>query len=122
MKADEVIKRLEELPGQLRKLEERKFDEILAKVEMEKQVSIIEASIKQKINGEVDDKGKKVYSNESARKAEFERLSVKDSDLLVKKERLAEIEDKLNDISLEYNYLHSTQTNLRAILNYLSKS
>lgn len=121
MKAEAIIKKLEELPTEIMELEEEKFDLVSQKTELEQLISICIADIKTDINESVNDDGKKTFSNESARKAEFERRSIIDENLSAKQERLKGLEQKIFKTTLQRDFLHSVQTNYRSILNYHSK-
>lgn len=113
-----LIDRLQEIPEEIKTLEQERFQLALDKADVEKRKSLIENEFKRKINEEVDGNGKKVFSNEASRKAEFERMSLIDSDLIEKNEKLTEIENRMSEISIETSYLSSTQSNFRAILHY----
>lgn len=116
--SDKLIEQLTNMPQEIKSKKETRFAIIQNKKEVLDFLVYQEANIKDEILKELDENGKKKYSNETARKAEFDQRSKFD-------ERYSELNEKLNGIdkdltfqNIEIEYLEDTQRNLRAILNY----
>lgn len=121
-KPNDMIEKLKSIPQEIKDLNQRKFGLALKKADVEKQLSIMEADAKHEINQAIDvDTGKPKFKNEPDRKAELDRIRAMDADFIEKFEKLEDINMKIFEISNEVEYLHSTQSNFRVILNYESK-
>jgi hypothetical protein len=68
---NEAKKQLLELPEEIREVSGKIWENSNSIIELKYHISIIESEIKNKINSEVDDKGKAIFSNEEKRKIEF---------------------------------------------------
>lgn len=88
----------------------------------QEKVQVIESRIKSEINNLVDLNGKKVHSNEDARKAAF-------IDEVANNTELAELNSIVNDMQvmiqekrIKIEALSNEQRNIRSLLNFFSNS
>jgi FtsZ-binding cell division protein ZapB len=72
------------------------------------------------ITGLVDDAGKKLYSNEDARRAAFSEMAEDDIELSELKEKNAQIERAIQEFRISFDCLNNEQKNIRAVLMFLS--
>jgi hypothetical protein len=79
-----------------------------------------ESVIKSEISSQVDENGKKVYSNEVAREAAFVEASSTNSGLLDKKEILSTFQRELNSERIKIEALGNEQKNIRSILYFFA--
>jgi Na+-transporting NADH:ubiquinone oxidoreductase subunit NqrC len=79
-----------------------------------------ETKLKVMITGLVDDAGKKLYSNEDARRAAFSEMAEDDIELSELKEKNAQIERAIQEFRISFDCLNNEQKNIRAVLMFLS--
>lgn len=117
MGIEQLANKLLGIPGGIRKLQDAVImaqkDVDLAKNKVETAKSIIVAMVTSTVN----ENGKPVYSNETARNAEITRRMADDPDYLVAKQELLESEEKLANLRFEIERLNSEMANLRAVIN-----
>jgi hypothetical protein len=86
------------------------------------EINQIESAIKAEISAQVDENGKKVYSNEVAREAAFIEVSAQNSELNSKREELATIQRNSNMEKIRIEALGNEQRNIRSILYFFGAS
>lgn len=114
---DKLIKLLEFLSEQIRDEKIMRYETILKKNKIDDNLAYRESELKNEISNEVDEDGKKKYSNETLRKAEFEQRSKTDEEYSKLDEKAKEIEKELNLKNIEISYLENRQKNIRVLLN-----
>jgi hypothetical protein len=85
---------------------------------IQNEITQTESVIKSEISSQVDENGKKVYSNEVAREAAFVEASSTNSELLDKKEILSTFQRELNSERIKIEALGNEQKNIRSILYF----
>lgn len=113
-----LIEYLTDLPEKIKQEKIERHEIFLSKNKIEDNLSYIEANIKEEILNEKNENGKNKYSNETARKAEFEQRSKINEEYSNLNKKLNEIEKQLHIKNIEISYLEDKQKNIRAILNY----
>jgi chromosome segregation ATPase len=86
------------------------------------EIGHIESTIKSEINSQVDENGKKVYSNEVAREAAFVEVASANGELVAKKEILGTFQRELNTEKIRIEALGNEQRNIRSILYFFGGS
>lgn len=86
------------------------------------EISQIEATIKSEISSQVDDNGKKVYSNAESRESAFVEISNTNQELVAKRNRLASLQRYVSMERIKMESLSSEQRNIRAILYFFGGS
>lgn len=82
----------------------------------------IESVIKTEINSQVDDNGKKVYTNAESREAAFIESSKENNELADRRNYLSSIQNYLAIEKIKIETLSSEQRNIRAILYFFGGS
>lgn len=80
----------------------------------------IESVIKTEINSQVDDNGKKVYTNAESREAAFIEVSRTNSELMDKKNTLSSVQNYLAIERIKIETLNNEQRNIRSVLSFFS--
>ena len=86
------------------------------------EIAQIESVIKTEINSQVDDSGKKVYTNAESREAAFIEMSRTNSELMDKKNSLSSVQGYLAIERIKIEALNSEQRNIRSILYFFGGS
>jgi hypothetical protein len=86
------------------------------------EIGHIESTIKSEINSQVDENGKKVYSNDVAREAAFVEVASANGELVAKKEILGTFQRELNTEKIRIEALGNEQRNIRSILYFFGGS
>lgn len=121
-KFNQMADRLMELPTEISDLQLASLDQNQVVMATQEKVQVIESRIKSEINNLVDLNGKKVHSNEDARKAAF-------IDEVANNTELAELNSIVNDMQvmiqekrIKIEALSNEQRNIRSLLNFFSNS
>lgn len=77
-----------------------------------------EVSIKFEIAKEIDNNGKKIYSNDDARSAAFIQVTEDNEELQQKKEDLLALQKNYSLLSLDIERLQNDQKNYRVLLDF----
>lgn len=88
---------------------------------VESDIIVREAEIRKGISESTNEDGKKLYTNEEARKTEFIERSLSDDTYLNLKNQLKEMQDELEGEKIDIEKLNSQQRNYRTILGFFSK-
>jgi hypothetical protein len=86
------------------------------------EVAQIESVIKTEINSQVDDSGKKVYTNAESREAAFIEVSRTNNELMEKRNSLSSVQNYLSIERIKIEALNSEQRNIRSILYFFGGS
>ena len=84
------------------------------------EIAQIESVIKTEINSQVDDNGKKVYTNAESREAAFIEVSRANTELTDKKNSLSSVQGYLSIERIKIETLNNEQRNIRSILSFFS--
>ena len=87
-----------------------------------KEIAQIESIIKTEINTQVDDNGKKLYTNAESREAAFIETATSNTDLMNKKNSLSSVQGYMAIERIKIETLSNEQRNIRAILYYFGGS
>jgi hypothetical protein len=120
MTTETYITRLMELPQEIADIQ---TDILMTTSESQKisnEIVKCETKLKVMIAGLVDDAGKKLYSNEDARRAAFSEMAEDDIELSELKEKNAQIEKTIQEKRIDFDCLNNEQKNIRAVLMFLS--
>ncbi len=86
------------------------------------EIAQIESVIKTEINAQVDDNGKKLYTNAESREAAFIEAATSNDDLMDKKNSLSSVQGYMAIERIKTETLNSEQRNIRAILYFFGGS
>lgn len=105
------------IPEQIRELQDQ-MQQMQQEVEKAKSdVELEKSTITAAVISEVNDNGKPVYSNETARSAEITRRMAVDQDYLAAKEALAKTEEQVANLKFDIDRLYSEMANLRVVVS-----
>jgi len=82
------------------------------------EITQIESAIKTEINTQVDDNGKKVYTNAESREAAFVEISRTNDELMNKKNSLSSIQNYFSIEKIKIETLGNEQRNIRSVLSF----
>jgi chromosome segregation ATPase len=118
----ELSEKLLEIPNMISNHQNQVLD-LNEKIQtISNEIGHIESTIKSEINSQVDENGKKVYSNEVAREAAFVEVSSINGELVAKKEILGTFQRELNTEKIRIEALGNEQRNIRSILYFFGGS
>jgi hypothetical protein len=86
------------------------------------EITQIESVIKTEINAQVDDNGKKLYTNAESREAAFIEAATSNDDLMNKKNSLSSVQGYLSIERIKIESLSNEQRNIRSILYFFGGS
>ena len=86
------------------------------------EITQIESVIKSEINAQVDDNGKKLYSNAESREAAFIETATSNADLMSKKNSLSSVQGYMAIERIKIEALSNEQRNIRSILYFFGGS
>jgi chromosome segregation ATPase len=118
----ELSEKLLEIPNMISNNQNQVLD-LNEKIQtISNEIGHIESTIKSEINSQVDENGKKVYSNEVAREAAFVEVASANGELVAKKEILGTFQRELNTEKIRIEALGNEQRNIRSILYFFGGS
>jgi hypothetical protein len=82
------------------------------------EIAQIESVIKTEINSQVDDNGKKVYTNAESREAAFIDVSRTNNELMDKRNSVSSIQNYLSIEKIKIETLGNEQRNIRSVLSF----
>jgi hypothetical protein len=103
---------LSELPFDIYDINRKLLKSTLELNEFNNQIKSWESETLSKINDEVDEKEKKIYTNDTIRQAELSKRKVAIIDLIRQRD---DIKDELSEIEIFINLLRDIQNNYRNI-------
>ena len=115
-----LIYRLREIPSRIEETQSviLKKSQELQKVSNE--ILLLETTLKSDIAAQVDDSGKKSYSNEDARRAAFIESANSSLELGNLKEKSSQLDLEIQQERIAFDLLNNEQRNIRAILQFFS--
>lgn len=114
--------RLLELPNEISDLQLQILDRTDVVSATQEKIQVIESKIKSDINNAVDANGKKVYSNEDARKAAFIEDTADNSELKELNTIVADQQRFIQEKRIQVEALSNEQRNLRTLLHFFANS
>lgn len=121
-KFNQMAERLLELPTEISDLQLQILDRTDVVSTTQEKIQVIESKIKSDINNAVDANGKKVYSNEDARKAAFIEDTADNSELKELNLVVADQQRFIQEKRIQVEALSNEQRNLRTLLHFFANS
>ena len=122
METSQLISKLMEMPQRIATVQASILDKTEESQKITQEIIRCETKLKVLIAGLTDDSGKKLYSNEDARRAAFAEMSQEDLELNDLKRDNAMLEHSLQEERINFDALTNEQKNIRAILMFLSSN
>ena len=119
---NDMCNRLMQLPNEISDLQLEILDLNDAVNATQAKIQVSESKIKSDINNAVDANGKKVYSNEDARKAAFIEDAANDPELSSLNETLSNQNSHIQTKRILVEALNSEQRNIRVLLNFFTNN
>lgn len=116
MQTQDLIQRLMELPALITKKQTEMLNLSIEFQESTDRIAAYETQLKARIATMTDDSGKKLYSNEDARRAAFAEMTEDDLELIELKDSSKSTERRLQESRIEFDALNNEQKNIRTIL------
>ena len=123
MSTEELFKlgaRLLELPRQIADLQLEILKGSSSVQAKQQEILNAETKIRVGIANQVDENGKKTYSNEDARKAAFQEFTEDDFELNEMKEESARLEQEVQELRIQLEFCINEQKNIRSILHFFA--
>ena len=117
-----IAEKLLAIPEEIAEKQERDLDYSKQIQTISNEILQIESVIKTEINSQVDDNGKKVYTNAESREAAFIESSKENNELADRRNYLSSIQNYLAIEKIKIETLSSEQRNIRAILYFFGGS
>ena len=121
-KLTQLAERLLEIPNMISEKQGMVLDYNEQIQSISSEISQIESVIKTEINSQVDDSGKKVYTNAESREAAFIEVSRTNTELMNKRNTLSSIQGYLSIERVKIEALSNEQRNIRSILYFFCGS
>lgn len=116
----ELSNRLLELPQEIADLQLEILQKSNQMQNVSKEIISAETKIRVNIANKVDENGKKVYSNEDARKAAFQEFTESDFELNELKEKSAKLDQENQELKIKLEFYGNEQRNIRSILQFFA--
>ena len=116
----ELSNRLLELPQEIADFQLEILQKSNDVQEVSKEIISTETKIRVNIANTVDENGKKVYSNEDARKAAFQEFTESDLDLNELKEKSTQLDQEVQKLKIKLEFCGNEQRNIRSILQFFA--
>ena len=116
----ELSNRLLELPQEIADLQLEILQRSNQMQNVSKEIISAETKIRVNIANKVDENGKKVYSNEDARKAAFQEFTESDFELNELKEKSAKLDQENQELKIKLEFYGNEQRNIRSILQFFA--
>jgi hypothetical protein len=108
------------LPSKIKQVQLEILDETAEFQVVQDKIKTVESKLKTEINNAVDANGKKVYSNEDARRAAFIEDAANNLELTDLNSVLADKQRSLQEKKIAYDELVDTQRNIRVLINFFT--
>ena len=118
----ELAERLLEIPNAISEKQGMVLDYNEQIQNISNEVAQIESVIKTEINSQVDDSGKKIYTNAESREAAFIEVSRTNNELMNKRNTLSSVQGYLSIERIKIEALSNEQRNIRSILYFFGGS
>ena len=119
-KLNSLADRLLEIPQQLSDLQLEILEKTQNSQEIANDLAEAEGALKVRIANEVDESGKKVYSNADARSAAFVELSADDEEIVSLNREQKEIQAEIGKLKIDFDCVSNEQRNIRSILHFFA--
>lgn len=116
----ELSNRLLELPQEIADLQLEILQKSNQMQNVSKEIISAETKIRVNIANKVDENGKKIYSNEDARKAAFQEFTESDFELNELKEKSATLDQENQKLKIKLEFCGNEQRNIRSILQFFA--
>jgi hypothetical protein len=120
METTQLISKLMDMPKQIATVQVSILDKTEESQKILAEIIKCETKLRVVIAGLTDENGKKLHSNEDARRAAFSEMAEEDFELNDLKKKNSKIEHGLQEERINFDALTSEQKNIRAILMFLS--
>jgi hypothetical protein len=120
MNTQTLIDRMMQLPQEIADVQTELLIAGQKAQEISNKISKCETKLRVQIASKTDEAGKKLYSNEDARKAAFVEMTEDDLELNELKEKNQDIETEIQKKKIDFDCLNNEQKNIRAVLTFLS--
>ena len=117
-----LAERLLEIPNAISEKQGMVLDYNEQIQEISNEIAQIESVIKTEINSQVDDSGKKVYTNAESREAAFIEVSRTNNELMNKRNTLSSVQGYMAIEKIKTEALSNEQRNIRSILYFFGGS
>jgi len=117
-----LAERLLEIPNAISEKQGMVLDYNEQSQSISNEISQIESVIKTEINSQVDDNGKKVYTNTESREAAFIEVSRTNNELMDKRNSLSSVQGYLAIERIKIEAFSNEQRNIRSILYFFGGS
>jgi len=117
-----LAERLLEIPNAISEKQGMVLDYNEQTQNISNEISQIESVIKTEINSQVDDNGKKIYSNAESREAAFIEVSRTNTELTDKRNTLSSVQGYMAIEKIKTEALSNEQRNIRSILYFFGGS
>lgn len=117
-----LAERLLEIPNSISEKQGMVLDYSEQIQSISNEITQIESVIKTEINSQVDDNGKKLYSNAESREAAFIEVSRTNTELMDKRNTLSSVQGYMAIEKIKTEALSNEQRNIRSILYFFGGS
>ena len=117
-KLSELSNRLIEIPDEMKSISIQLIDSNDKLSGYQENLTDLEGRIKIEISEELDEKGKKVFSNAESREIEFLSRSNDDIEISDLKDTIRELKRSIDLLKIDYEKLSSDQRNIRSLLYF----
>ena len=117
-KLSELSNRLIEIPDEMKSISIQLIDSNDKLSGYQENLTDLEGRIKIEISEELDEKGKKVFSNAESREIEFLSRSNDDIEISDLKDTIRELKRSIYLLKIDYEKLSSDQRNIRSLLYF----
>ena len=117
-----LAERLLEIPNSISEKQGMVLDYSEQIQNISSEIAQIESVIKTEINSQVDDNGKKLYSNAESREAAFIEVSRTNTELMDKRNTLSSVQGYMAIEKIKTEALSNEQRNIRSILYFFGGS
>ena len=121
-KLTELAERLLSIPEEISEKQVMVLDYNEQIQSISNEISQIESVIKTEINSQVDDNGKKLYTNAESREAAFIEVSRTNAQLMDKRNTLSSVQGYMAIEKIKTEALSNEQRNIRSILYFFGGS
>ncbi len=111
-----------EIPSRISEIQGRILDHNEEIQTTNNEISQIEATIKSEIGAQLDENGKKLYTNAESREAAFVEISNSNQELVSKRNLLSSLQGYVSIERIKMESLSNEQRNIRAILYFFGGS
>ena len=120
METTQFITKLMDMPQRIAKVQLAILEKTEESQKISNEIIKCETKLRVVIAGLTDDNGKKLHSNEDARRAAFAEMAEEDLELNELKKKSLKLERDLQEERINFDALSNEQKNIRAILMFLS--